>query len=83
MVIVAAFTVGDVGAARLRRAKPNVKTTASTEAKTPSGSRAARHWKPCSHTALTAEANHMTRKVRPYIPVTETSCMSGRTPYCE
>ena len=81
MVIVAALTVGDVGAARLSRAKPNAKTAASTEPKTASGSRVARHRKPCSHTALTAEANHMTRKVRPYIPVTETSCISGRTPY--
>ena len=83
MVIVATSAFGDAGGEALRRTKPNPNTTARAAATATSGRHAARCPNPCSQAALTAEANHMIRKVRLHIPVTETICISGRSPYWE
>ena len=38
---------------------------------------------PLSQNWFTTGASQLTRNVRPQIPVTDTTCTSGRDPYCE
>ena len=70
------------GASSVSRTAPPAKTATRTATYTIDPARIERQTKPCCPAQLATAANQVTRKVMPQMPVTDASCINGRSPYC-
>jgi hypothetical protein len=77
VTMAATVTVGTSELGAAIRIVPKISTAPQTAPKAIRLLRVRRRSKPCSQSALVVDANHPIRKVRPHMPVTETSWTSG------